>query len=191
MRGPPNWIPRAPARPLPASRHWATDVWARLAWVISKRLPRHCPLDAQRKEQAGEPRAGKIDQIVEARRRPAEIEIALGLVADHRVGGVDRLVESDAGKAEDSEPEGRRHDAVGSVLGEAFERRARHARFIELRGIAPDDDADRAPPVGQRILEGDVDGLDMARGAKSGPGRRWRSALRPPSRGEHNSASWR
>ena len=60
-------------------------------------------------------------------------------MADHAVGGVDRLVGGAAGQPADREPEHRRDDAVGKILGEAFDRRARDARLVERLGIAADD----------------------------------------------------
>ena len=91
------------------------------------------------KSKPGEARAGQVDQVVEPRRRPAEMQVALGLVADHRIRGVDGLVDGDAGKAEKRIPEDRRDDAVGGVLGEAFKRGLGDARFIELGRVAADD----------------------------------------------------
>ena len=65
------------------------------------------------------PEAGgdEVEQIVEAGAGPAEREVTLGLVADHRVGGVDGLVEGDAGQAEQDQPEQRGDDRVGGRLG--------------------------------------------------------------------------
>ena len=57
------------------------------------------------------------------------------------------------GKPSKREPEGRRHDAVGGVLGEAFERGARDARLIERLRIAADDAADRAPALSSEHVE--------------------------------------
>ena len=61
------------------------------------------------------------------------------LVADHAVGGVDRLVGDDAGQSADQEPQRRRGHPVGGVFGEAFDRGAAHRRLVERLGIAPDD----------------------------------------------------
>src|SRR5208337_5436307 len=77
--------------------------------------------------QRGEAGGRQIDDVVEPRRRPAEGGVALVLVADHTVGGVDRLIERPAGQPAERGPEDGRDDAVGEVLGEAFDRRARDA----------------------------------------------------------------
>ena len=60
-------------------------------------------------------------------------------MADHAVGGVDRLVECGAGEPGNGQPEHRRDDAVGEILRKAFDRRARDAGLVERRGIASDD----------------------------------------------------
>ena len=57
--------------------------------------------------------------------------IALGAMADHAVGGVDRLVDGGARQSADRHPEGGRHHAVGEILGEALDRRARDAGLVE------------------------------------------------------------
>src|SRR6185503_2085760 len=46
-----------------------------------------------------------IDEIVEPGCRPAEILVTRREMADHRIGGVDRLVGEEAGKARDREPQ--------------------------------------------------------------------------------------
>ncbi len=60
-------------------------------------------------------------------------------MADHAVGGVDGFVERAAGKAGDGKPERRRHDCVGEILGEALDRGAGDAGFVERFGVAADD----------------------------------------------------
>ena len=99
---------------------------------------------------ARQPRRRQVDQIVEARRRPAERAVARAAVADHAVGGVDGLVGGRRRQAADRQPEGRRDDAVGKILGEAFDRRARHAGLVEPLGIAPDDHRDGLAAFRQR-----------------------------------------
>ena len=52
--------------------------------------------------------------------------------------GVDCLVNYAAGEAADTQPECRRDDAVGKILGEAFDRRAADGCFIEAFRVAAD-----------------------------------------------------
>ena len=52
-------------------------------------------------------------------------------MADHAVGGVDRLVERAARQAAERDPEERRDHAVGEILGQALDRGARDARLVE------------------------------------------------------------
>ena len=88
---------------------------------------------------ADEPRRRQVDEIVEPRGGPAEGLVARRAMADHAVGGVDRLVDGGAGQARERHPEHRRHDAVGEILGQALDRGARHAGLVERLGIAADD----------------------------------------------------
>ncbi len=60
-------------------------------------------------------------------------------MADHAVGGVDRLVERAARQAEAAEPDGGRHDPVGEILRQALDRGAADRRLVEALGVAPDD----------------------------------------------------
>ncbi len=70
-------------------------------------------------------------------------------MADHAVGGVDRLVGDRARQAEQDHPEERRHHAVAKALGQAFDGGAADAGFIELLGIASDDHSHRFPAGGE------------------------------------------
>ena len=127
--------------PLPASRHWASDASAGVAEHRPRTRCRTIAADERRGEgdqQAGEAARRQVDQIVEARRRPAEIFVARGAVADHGVGGVDRLVGEEARQAEQQEPEGRRDDAVGEILRRRLDRGARRcAASSRLAGSRP------------------------------------------------------
>src|SRR5208283_4676038 len=100
----------------------------------------------ENKPERGETRGRQVDEIVETRRRPAEIEMARVLVADHRIGGVGRLVGDAARQAGDGEPERGSDDAVGKVLRETLDRRACDPRFVERARIAPDNARNREPP---------------------------------------------
>ena len=82
--------------------------------------------------------------------------MAVGQVADHRVGGVDRLVGEEAGEAEQQKPEGGRDHAVGEILRGRLDCRAADAGFVEACRVAADDARHR-----------DARGVDAA-GAKCG-----------------------
>ncbi len=86
--------------------------------------------------------ADEIDEIVEFGGGIAEVGVTRGPMADHAVGGVDRLVGNKAGKPQQHEPEHRRDDAVGKVLGGRFDRGAGDASLIKAVGIAADDHRD-------------------------------------------------
>ena len=90
-------------------------------------------------EEGGEAGGGEVDEVVEAGGGPAEAFVAGGAVADHAVGGVDGFVEGDAGEAEERAPEGRGGDAVGEVLGEAFDGGSGDVWRLEGFWVAADD----------------------------------------------------
>ncbi len=91
------------------------------------------------------------------RRRPAELAVARGTVADHGVQRVDRAVAEQAGHAGDGTPEQRRDDRVGGVLGDGFDGRARQAGLVEGLRVA-------AAQAGQPVARGgDVAGVEFAR----------------------------
>ena len=86
---------RRPSR-LPASRHWASGAAARRAAPRARPPPptrRRVSAAAATISSARQPRRRQVDEIVEPRRRPAEGVVARRAMADHAVGGVDRLVE--------------------------------------------------------------------------------------------------
>ena len=97
--------------------------------------------------QGCKPRGRQIDEIVEACRRPAESEMARRFVADHAVGRVDRLVGDGAGQPGHRHPEQRRHDAIGDILGKAFDGGAADPR--PRRGCAYRVRRSRSPPAGR------------------------------------------
>ena len=84
-------------------------------------------------------RSGKVDQVVETRRRPAESQIPRQLVANHAVSGVGRLVGRAARQAADAHPEGRRDDPVRKVFRQAFNCSAGDRRPVEVFDVATDD----------------------------------------------------
>ena len=114
-------------------------------------------------QQRGKPRRNEVQEIVEAGGRPAEGLVARRAVADHGIGGVDELVDQEAGQAEEQIPEGRRHNAVGKILGGRFDRGARDAR--PRRGSKRRGRRFRRPPRGRRRRPPDtkpaLDGRDM------------------------------
>ncbi len=82
-------------------------------------------------------------------------------MADHGIRGVDRLVDGDARQAKQSEPAGRRHDAVGGILGKTFEGRTRNAAVIECPGVASDNAANGLSALVERVLKCRDDIADM------------------------------
>ena len=89
--------------------------------------------------------------------------MAIGLVADHAVGGVDRLVGDGAGKTGSGHPEQRRDHPVGEVLCKAFDRGAADACFGQVARVSSDDHRHRLPPgLDTARLESPNDGDDMA-----------------------------
>ena len=59
-------------------------------------------------------------------------------MADHAVGGIDGFIERGAGKTGNGEPQHRRHNRIGEILRQAFNRGAGDAGLIERLGIAAD-----------------------------------------------------
>ena len=139
--------------------------------------------------QRGKPRRRQIDEIVEPRRRPAERGVAVVLMADHAVGGVDRLVERAAGKPAERGPEDRRDDAVGEILRQALDRRARDGGLVQHVRIAADDHRDRAASLFEARVEPLGDRADMAREtALSGQARGKSASAAKPSAPRETSA---
>ena len=69
--------------------------------------------------------------------------IAFGLVADHAVQRVDRLVGEQAGQAQDQIPEGWCDHTVGEIFGQRLDRPTADTMFVERCGVPADDVADR------------------------------------------------
>ena len=65
-------------------------------------------------------------------------------MADHAVGGVDRLVGGAPGEPERCEPEHRRNHPIREILGKTFDRGAGDAGLVERVRIAADDLRHRA-----------------------------------------------
>ena len=100
-------------------------------------------------QQGGEPRGRQVHEVVEPGRGPAERLVARGAMADHAVGGVDRLVERAARQPADADPEGRRDDPVGEVLRQALDGGAADPGLVQGLRVAPDDHRHRVPSTGQ------------------------------------------
>ena len=83
--------------------------------------------------------AGRLTRSSSRAAAQPKARVALVLVADHAVGGVDRLVERAADEAAERGPQDRRDDAVGEILRQALDRRARDARLVQRLRIAADD----------------------------------------------------
>ena len=135
-------------------------------------------------QQRREPRGGKIDEIVELRRRPAEIPVAFAAMADHAVGGVDRLVNCRTRKTRD-EP----CKKVGATTpSEKFSARlsiaARATPASSSSGrIAPDDLRHRhAARVDAALLQRIGHAGDMHRAGCAARAACWRGGRRGPGR---------
>ena len=130
-----------------------------LACVAPHRAPRRVRIHAGQdrcgtdQKQGCQPRRRQVDQIVETRGRPAERLVFRRAVTDHGIGGVGRLVGHAARQPADRQPEGGRHDAIGEILGKAFDRRARHAGAIEAFRVAPDDSRHRVAAGRQAVVQ--------------------------------------
>lgn len=115
----------------------------------------------------GDPEDGQaggkeIRDIIEFGGGVAEGGMARRQVADHAVGCIDRLVADAAGKTASSQPERRRDDPVGKILGEALDRRPGDARCIQSADVAPDNGGDRgAAGLQPAMLKRQRHGADM------------------------------
>ena len=73
-------------------------------------------------------------------------------MADHAVGGVDRLVGERAGQPRENHPEERRHHAIGEILGQALDRRATDRGFVDVARVAADDVGDGDTAADHAVL---------------------------------------
>ena len=91
-----------------------------------------CSAPRRRSTKARDKReAGRLTRSSSRAAAKPKASCRCGAMSDHAVGGVDRLVECGAREPADGHPENRRHDGVGKILRQAFDRRARDARGIE------------------------------------------------------------
>ena len=151
-RGPPRRRPSAPATAA-SGQPALGERWRAASRSTAFRAPRGrgaAYRDGREDDPEGaEPGCRQVDQIVEARREPAELSKALVFVTDHAVRRVDRLVDDGARQSEHGAPEGGRNDGIGKILGQALDSGASDAGFIQSAGIAADDVAQPSPAFGQ------------------------------------------
>ncbi len=138
----------------------------------------------ERDQRPGDAARRQVGEIVEPGGRPAEMLMARGEVADHRIGGVDRLVGKESRQPEDEEPEGRRDDAVGQVLGGRFDRRPAYPRLVEAAGVAADDVRDRRARGRQALAEGVGDRQHVVMQGTAGDQHRSDDRRADPAEGE-------
>src|SRR3984885_5043226 len=133
---------------------------------------------AQNEPQRGETRRRQIDEVVGPRRGPTERFVSFVPMADHAVGGINRLIQRATGKTAERDPKDRSDDAVGKILRQALNRRARGARFVQDVRTTTDDLGDRAAPLIETRLESFGHRFDVAceaalrRQARGGKGKR-------------------
>jgi hypothetical protein len=111
-------------------------------------------------------RRDQVQQIVEARRGPAERPIALCAVPDHAVERARHLVGEEARQPEQQVPEDRRDNAIAEILGQALDRSARDPVRFKAPRVAADDMPNRLPPGRQSApLQGRGDRGDVLKQA--------------------------
>ncbi len=82
------------------------------------------PAGHQASQYCACPRRRQVDEIVEPRRRPAEVPVPRRLVADHRVKRVDRPIPDQPRDAEQPTPKQRRNRRIRRVLRHRLDSRA-------------------------------------------------------------------
>ena len=134
--------------------------------------------EGRQEHQQGRETGGEIvGDIVDVGGPAAEVSVAFGAVADHRVEGVHHLIGQHTGRTEQGEPEEGGDDAVAEVLGKGLEGCGAHLLGGELRGVAahnacylltalvegaPTPQSSGQPPSGRGAIEGEEDGADFA-----------------------------
>ena len=103
-------------------------------------------------EKRAKARGRQIDQIVKPCRGPAERGVALCAMADHTVGGIDRLVECGAREPANDHPENRRYDRIGEILRQALDGGTGNAGGLEAVGVAADDVCDCRAAGGNAVF---------------------------------------
>ena len=135
-----------PPSPPPASRHWASGAAPRRAGPRASASRPTRPTSAaaaSTSHSAASREAGRLIEVVEAGRRPAERIVPRRPVADHAVGGVDGLVDHAARQAAERRPEQparrcrRRNSRPGSRWRPATRRPRRAPRCCGRRSCRP------------------------------------------------------
>ena len=83
-------------------------------------------------QRRGEPGGNIVGQVVDAGRGPAELDVTVVLMAEHRIQRVDGAIDHRADGPGDQGPEERGGHAVDGALGHAFHGRPHDARLVEL-----------------------------------------------------------
>ena len=90
------------------------------------------------------------------------MKIFLVPVADHAVGGIERLIGENARQSEQCCPENRCDNAIGEILCQRFDGASRNTGLVEPGRFASDDLRDGLPPARETVYcEGVGDGADM------------------------------
>ncbi len=126
-------------------------------------------------QRCGEPGGRQVRDVVQPRRRPAEVPVARAAVADHRVEGVHGAVAEQSGRPEHGTPHQRRDHGIGGVLRDRLDRGARDTCLVERGGLASHDPCYPTACCGQ--VARDQTALDGCRLAVEG-----RTAEHHPSR---------
>ena len=99
--------------------------------------------------QRGEAGRNVVEHVVDARRRPAEAQVAFVAVAPHGVQRVGEAEHQCARAAQERKPEQRAEDRVVAVFEHGFDGGLGDAGFVELAGIAGDDPRQALARAGQ------------------------------------------
>ena len=123
-----------PPSPPPASRHSASGAGPRRATpraAPAAAAPPGSSAAASTSHSAARREAGRLTRSSSRAAAQPNAACRARPVADHAVGGVDRLVGRMPGRPATQPQNGRRHHAVGEVLGQALDRGPHHARLVE------------------------------------------------------------
>lgn len=88
-------------------------------------------------EQGGQPGRQVVGDVIESGAGPAEPEVAVASVADHRVEGVGHAIAQQSRHAGDRTPEQGCHGSIGGVLRDGLDGRPRHPRAVQACRVAP------------------------------------------------------
>lgn len=105
-------------------------------------------------QQCSEACGDVVGHVVYARGPSAELEIALGVIAYHRVEGIDHLVGEHTGDTEQHIVEQRGYHPVREVFGQCLEGGGAHLAVGEGSGVAPYDASHLTAPLVERAVGG-------------------------------------